>query len=106
MARSLQPSDSRPILVGYVVQGVKTMPKPSIDLEWWPPDGSEPIGETRATELVAALRTIAGPVVEDAIADVRQRSHADTKIIRSGVYRYGLCGRWRRSTQLFAASQP
>jgi hypothetical protein len=54
-----------------------------IDLAWWPPAPDERIGEERAQELLEALKRVAGPVVDDAEADLRQRANPGTEIVRS-----------------------
>jgi hypothetical protein len=55
-----------------------------IGLAWWPPSPDERIGEERAQELIAALKRIAGPVVDAAEADLRHRANPGTEIVRSG----------------------
>jgi hypothetical protein len=55
-----------------------------IELPWWPPEPDEPIGAARADELVATLRQVAPPVVDDAEADLRSRRDAGAEIVRNG----------------------
>jgi hypothetical protein len=61
----------------------RSMMKPRIDLPWWPPEPDERIGDERAREVIAALRIIAGPVVDAAEADLRHRANPGTEIVRS-----------------------
>lgn len=58
------------------------MSRVSIELEWWPPDPEEPIGEERAKELVAALRQVIGPVLEATEADLREQIGPEPQIVR------------------------
>ena len=55
-----------------------------IGLSWWPPDPDEPLGEERARELVQRLKEIAGPVVSEAEANLRERSSPSIQIVRGG----------------------
>lgn len=55
-----------------------------IGLDWWPPGPEEQIGEERAQELVQRLRELAGPIVDEAEADLRQRIAPDVEVVRSG----------------------
>lgn len=55
----------------------------AIRLTWWPPV-DEPIGTARADELVAMLRQVAPPVVDDAERDLRTRLDPGVEIVRTG----------------------
>ena len=55
-----------------------------IGLPWWPPSPDEPIGADRARELLQRLKEIAGPVVSEAEADLRERSSPGIEIVRGG----------------------
>jgi hypothetical protein len=70
--------------MGYIVQGRDVHAGPSIDIELWLPDGDEPIGESHAAELVAALRRIVALVVDRAVRDPQTHLDPGSEVIRSG----------------------
>ncbi len=60
------------------------MEEAQIDLDWWPPEPTKPVGQERAKELAARLEAIADPVIAEAAADLRSRLGPHAEIAWSG----------------------